>query len=38
MVLENMKANVYKNCFLVRHLDVICIVVGIETGKYLKCD
>ena len=38
MVLENLMANVQKKWCLVNHLDVICIAVGIENGKYLQCD
>jgi hypothetical protein len=32
-----MTVNVHKKCFLIKHLDVIYSVVGIENGKYLKC-
>jgi len=38
MVLERLTVNVQKKWCLVKHLDVIYIVVGIENGKYLKCD
>ena len=32
-----MTVNVQKKWFLIKHLDVICMVVGVENGKYLKC-
>ena len=38
MVLERLTVNVQKKWCLVKHLDVICISVGVENGKYLKCD
>ena len=38
MVLERMAVHVKRKWFLIKHLDVIYSVVGIENGKYLKCD
>ena len=38
MVLENLTVTAQKKWCLVKHLDVICIAVGIENRKYLKCD
>ena len=38
MALESMTANFHKKCFLIKYLDVICLVLGIENGEYLKWD